>query len=69
MASILPEIEPVPIRVVKRVNDTMYRAILEPDQYTFNEIGQIILPDGYYSAGFYERVNEGSDWDELPWMN
>ena len=44
-----------------------YRVILEPHQYKTLPNEQIILPDKFYSRGYYERVSD-SDWEKLPWL-
>ena len=54
------------IKVFVKIEDKIYKRILEPNQYSFNESGQIILPDNHYSKGYIERVIDGINWDEYP---
>jgi hypothetical protein len=66
MSTLVQSQSPKSIRVVKTVNGQLYREILNENQYTKNTAGQIILPDGYYSAGYAERICDGFEWDKLP---
>lgn len=52
------------IRVIRNIRGTMYRDILQRDQYT-DINGQIILPDGYYSAAYVYRLCE-REWEDFP---
>ena len=54
------------IKVFVKIEDKIYKRILEPSQYSFNEEGQIILPDNHYSKGYIERIIDGINWDEHP---
>ena len=54
------------IKVFVKIEDKVYKRVLEPSQYSFNESGQIILPDSHYSKGYIERIIDGIDWDEHP---
>jgi hypothetical protein len=54
------------IKVFVKIEDKIYKRVLEPSQYSFNEIGQIILPDNHYSKGYIERVIDEINWDEYP---
>ena len=51
------------IKVFVKIGDKIYKRVLEPSQYSFNEIGQIILPD---SKGYIERIIDEINWDEYP---
>lgn len=53
------------IKVFVKIEDKIYKRILEPRQYSFNEEGQIILPDNHYSKGYIERIIDGINWDFL----
>ena len=52
--------------VVKKGNK-LYQTKLNKQAY-INGNGQIILPDGMISKGFYERVWDG-DYDSLPYLS
>lgn len=56
------------IRVVKMsATGTLQKAILNESEYTKNENGQISLPEGYTSAGYYERMTDPfGKWEDLP---
>ena len=54
------------IKVFVKIEDQIYKRVLEPSQYSFNEKGQIILPDNHYSKGYIERIIDGVNWDEYP---
>ena len=52
-----------------KVNDTIYRRVLKPGEYSQNELGQIILPENHYSRGYIERVIDGVNWEDYPIYN
>ena len=54
------------VKVFVKINDKIYKRVLEPTQYSFNEKGQIILPDNHYSKGYIERLIDGINWEEYP---
>lgn len=54
------------IKVFVKIDNKIYKRVLEPNQYSFNEHGQIILPDNHYSKGYIERIVDGINWDEQP---
>lgn len=56
------------VKVVFPTSTGLYKAILERSEYVMTG-NQITLPVGYYSAGYYERIIDGSDWNKLPWLN
>ena len=41
------------------------RATLDRTEYIVNDEGQITLPAGYYSSGYYERMTD-SRWIDIP---
>ena len=53
------------IKVVKIVDKKLYRTILKKKDYKMNKNKQIILPKGFYSKGFLERV-WSIDYNSLP---
>ena len=53
------------IKVVKRTDKGLFKHLLNKKDIKTNKSGQMILPDGYYSAGWCYRVWE-IDWNELP---
>jgi len=53
------------IKVVKIVNKKPYRTILKKGQYKKNKKGQIILPNKYFSKGYFERISNRK-WYKLP---
>ena len=53
------------IKVVKIVNKKPYRTILKKGEYKKNKKGQIILPKGYFSKGYFERI-PNRYWYRLP---
>jgi hypothetical protein len=63
-----PSEDNAPVRVVCSKNGVTYRYILEAGQYNLLETGQIELPDGYSSSGYWERLT-GSVWGDLPYYN
>ena len=54
------------IKVFVKKDDKIYKRILEPNEYSYNKIGQIILPDNHYSKGYIERIIYGINWDDYP---
>lgn len=50
----------------KDKDNTIYKKILSKDEYSINKIGQIILPEGYYSKGYIERIVDGINWESCP---
>lgn len=54
------------IKVFVKIEGQIYKRVLEPSQYSFNERGQIILPANHYSKGYIERIIDGINWDEYP---
>tara|TARA_E500000178_G_C16813494_1_gene658074 strand:+ start:415 stop:687 length:273 start_codon:yes stop_codon:yes gene_type:complete len=53
------------IKVVKIVNKKPYRTILKKGEYKKNKKGQIILPNKYFSKGYFERISNRK-WYKLP---
>ena len=53
------------IKVVKIVNKKPYRTILKKGQYKKNKKGLIILPNKYFSKGYFERISN-REWYKLP---
>tara|TARA_Y100001968_G_C18866546_1_gene485142 strand:- start:355 stop:543 length:189 start_codon:yes stop_codon:yes gene_type:complete len=54
------------IKVFVKIEDKIYKRILEPQQYSLNEKGQIILPDNHFSKGYIERIIDDINWDDYP---
>jgi len=54
------------IKVFVKIEGQIYKRVLEPRQYSFNESGQIILPANHYSKAYIERIIDGINWDEHP---
>ena len=50
----------------KDKDNTIYRKILSKDEYSINQSGQIILPEGHYSKGYIERIVDGVEWESYP---
>ena len=44
------------IKVVKRTDKGLFKHLLNKKNIKTNKSGQIILPDEYYSAGWYEKL-------------
>ena len=53
------------IKAVYTKDGTTFKTILRNGQYKVLETGQIELPDGFYSSGYWERQT-GGVWSELP---
>lgn len=56
------------VKVVVSTSNGLFKTIIGSEKYKKNNIGQIVLPKGYYSAGFYERLTD-SDWNTLSWLD
>jgi len=54
------------VKVFYKKDDNIYRKILKENEYTKNELGQIILPDDHYSKGYIERIMDGVYWKDYP---
>jgi len=54
------------IKVFVKIDDKIYKRTLEPNQYSYNKTGQIILPESHYSKGYIERIIDGINWDDYP---
>ena len=63
--SISPTVDsPQTINVVKITSNGPRKTTLNSTQYTTNSLGQITLPEHFYSAGYYERITD-ANWQTL----
>ena len=44
------------IKVVKRTDEGLFKHLLNKKDIKTNKSGQMILPDGFYSAGWYGKL-------------
>ena len=55
-------------KVVFMSDKGTFKAMLNDSQVKKGERGQVILPDNFYSKGYFERMSDGN-WDSLPELN
>ncbi len=55
------------IKVFVKNEKGTFRRILNKNEYTYNENGQIILPKNHYSKGYVERIVAGIKWEDFPY--
>ena len=53
------------IKVFVKNDKGTFRRILNSSQYSYNNLGQIILPKDHYSKEYVERIVAGAKWESF----